>query len=158
MTKRILGIDFGLKRIGIALSDPLNIFAQPLGKVIAGKSPEKSAEIVWNEIRLIMAKRHIEISLLVIGFPLTLKGIEKERAAQVRAFSSTLASISQLPVHHIDERLSSLQAERALQAGTMSRKERAKVVDEVSASILLQCYLDQQRNNNESTSSCHACT
>lgn len=157
--KRVVGLDFGLKRIGWAISDPLKIFAQPIGKIFAGKSPELSAEIVWNEIKAYVQSKKLDISLFVIGFPLTLKGVEKERATEVRRFSAALFTLSNIPVHHIDERLSSLQAEKSLQHLSMNRKERAQHVDEVSASILLQCYLDQPRSPHESSSiSPNACS
>lgn len=142
--KRFVGIDFGLKRIGLALSDPLGLFAQPLGEVLAGKTPEESALKVWSELKEMMKQRKIEYALFVIGLPITMKGDEKERATQVKAFGVALQQTSSLPIQFLDERLSSLQAERSMKSMLMNRKERAKHVDTVSASIILQCYLDQQ--------------
>lgn len=142
MSERIVGLDFGHKRIGIALSDTLFTFAFPIKEISAGTTPEQSAEIVWNEIQQLLISKKCALRLFVIGLPLTLKGEQKERALEVHRFSETLTKLSQKQVHLMDERLSSLCAERALKNLDFSRKKRAKFMDEVSAALVLQSYLD----------------
>lgn len=139
---KMIGIDFGLKRIGIAISDTSCILAFPYKEIAAGKNPEQSADIVWSELQKDMLKNNFNISLFVVGLPKTLKGEIKERALQVEIFSKRLELLSSKPVHYMDERFSTAHAERSLKELSLTRKERSKHIDEVSAALLLQSYLD----------------
>lgn len=143
--KKIVGIDFGLKRIGIALSDSSMVLAFPYCEISAGKNPEESAKYVWEALQKEMREKHFDITLFVVGFPKTLKGEIRERAEQVELFAKTLELLSSKPVHYMDERLSTVQADRSLKALSLTRKERSKHIDEVSAALLLQSYLDMKK-------------
>ena len=129
---RVLGLDVGEKRIGVAISDPLGITAQPLGVI--------GAESGIEELKELMPKHEIE--LIVVGHPLTLKGERGERARSVEEFARNLKTATGVPFTLVDERLSTKAAERIMRE--MGRKpSREKVrVDELSAVIILQSYLD----------------
>ena len=143
---RILGIDYGKKRIGLALSDPLGIIASSLENLDAGYSLQKSAERLVKRLSELAAAGK-EVTEIVLGLPIHMNGSESERSQEVRKLKSLLEEKSHLPVHLLDERLTSVQAERALKEGGFSRKKRTKFVDGVSCVILLQTYLNQQSTN-----------
>jgi putative Holliday junction resolvase len=145
ITKKLVGIDFGLKRIGIALSDSTAVLAFPYKEIKAGKTPEQSAENVWIDLQKEMVVKQFDIHLFVIGLPKTMKGEIKERALQVELFAKTLELLSSKPVQYIDERLSTVQAERSLKELSLTRKQRSKHIDEVSAALILQSHLDLHR-------------
>ncbi len=135
---RVLGLDFGERRVGLAISDPTATIAQPLPALTrrAGKRPpvEAIARI---------AEEH-EATDIVIGLPLTLEGEESDWTRAVRAFGQRLAERTGLPVHYVDERLSSVRAERAVRSLGLPKRERERKdrVDTAAAMLLLQAYLD----------------
>lgn len=135
---RILGIDYGERRIGVAVSDPLGISAQPLPTVTRrrGKRPP------YAELERIVAEW--EAGALVIGLPLTPEGEESDWTAEVRAFGDRLAQRTSLPVHFVDERMTSARAERAMRAIGISRSRRQQKerVDAAAAILILQAHLD----------------
>ncbi len=141
---RILGVDFGLKRIGLAVSDPLKIIASPLENLEAGHTVEASAKRLVEHLETLKKEKGYHIEAIIIGLPLHMSGAESERSNLVRAFKEHIATLSNLPVELFDERLSSVQADRALMETGFSRKKRAEVVDRVSAQIVLQTYLAQR--------------
>jgi putative Holliday junction resolvase len=129
---RILAIDYGRKRIGLALSDPLRIIAQPHGFL------ENNREFDSKLLALIKDR---EISEIVVGLPQSMDGSESEMTREALAFAERLRVLSSLPVHLYDERLTSMQAERALIEGDMRREKRKLSRDAVAASLLLQAFL-----------------
>jgi putative Holliday junction resolvase len=138
---RILGVDTGTVRIGLAVSDPLGIFAQPLGAVQV-KAPASAAD----EVAKIAKERGVE--RIVIGLPRNMDGSLGPKAEEARAFGALLVEKTGLPVDEWDERLSTMAAERALRQSDMSRDKRKKRVDMVAAQIILQAYLDAQRRKS----------
>lgn len=140
MKKRLLGVDFGLVRIGLAVSDPMQIIATPLGSIQGSKNPDRAAHNVAAE----MNKKNLDIGQIIVGLPIHMNGTESERSTQARAFASALEKLSGVPVRLFDERLTSVQAERLMKNANMTRKERASFVDGVSSTILLQSFLDLQ--------------
>jgi putative Holliday junction resolvase len=133
---RIIGIDFGEKRIGVAAGDDRTRLAVPVDTVESRGDPV-------SEIATIAAERHAEA--LVIGLPLSLTGAEGPQAARVRAVVDALAQRLSIPVHTHDERLTTSQAARLPGGGTRKSKGGAASRDAVAASIMLQAYLDSQR-------------
>jgi putative Holliday junction resolvase len=133
-----LGIDFGEKRIGLAVSDPTNTVATPLETLVrrAGKRPPYRAMAA-------LAEEH-EVGRLVVGLPLGLDGEENEWCAEVRAMAEKLASAIGLPVAWVDERLTSVRAERAIRSSGLSRSKREERgrVDAAAAQLILQAWLD----------------
>lgn len=133
----ILGIDFGHARIGLAISDELRLLAHPLETIRANNdSIEKIAEIV----------RERKIDGVVVGVPRHMSGEMGEAAKQTLEFVAKLRAQISCPVETWDERLTTVAAERALrEAGKKTRKTR-NVVDQVAAQMILQGYLDRERN------------
>jgi putative Holliday junction resolvase len=137
---RVLGIDFGLKRIGLALSDPTGTLASPLPTMTrrAGKRPPLKAmeEIIARE----------EVGIIVMGLPLTLEGGDSEWTTEVRRVADALSERTGLPVHLVDERFTSVRAERSIRSLGLSKKkrERKELVDAEAAVLILQSWLDRE--------------
>ena len=134
---RILAFDYGRRRIGLAISDPTRTIASPLTTLTRreGKRPP------WAEIRRVVEEREVEE--FVVGLPLDLAGEEGEWAREVRAFGAQLASRFGRPVHWVDERLTSVSAERVVRGLGLNRGEREQKerVDAAAAAIILQLFL-----------------
>ena len=140
---RVLAIDFGERRIGLALSDPSATIAQPLPTLTrrAGKRPPVAAivEIIQQN----------QVERAVIGLPLNLAGDETEWTATVREFAEKLQQRANIPVEFLDERLTSVQAERAVRSLGLKRSEREQKerIDAAAAILLLQTFLDRQNRS-----------
>jgi len=130
-----MGLDYGEKRIGVALSDPLGLIAQPL-TTLARTSLEKDLDAL-----AVLQEKH-EVRRVVIGLPLSLKGERGDRARAAEGFGRRLERKTGVPVEAWDERLTSVQAERALLEGDVSRKRRREVIDRTAAVFILQSWLD----------------
>jgi putative Holliday junction resolvase len=146
--KRAISFDFGHARIGVSVSDPLQCIASPLAVLTGNKDPARAARNVANELPKILKERNFEIDRMVVGLPLHLNGTESERSQEVKVFAASLESFFHLPIHFFDERLTSLQAERAMKEGSLSRKKRSMFVDEIASTILLQSFLDFQSSKS----------
>lgn len=137
---RILGIDFGERRIGVAISDPTGTLASPLPtlKRRAGKRPPLAA--------IETLARAYEVGALVMGLPLTPRGEESEWSRTVRKVGDALASRTGLTVHYVDERFTSARAERAVRSIGLPRgkREEKERVDAAAAVLILQAWLDRQ--------------
>jgi len=133
----ILGIDFGRARIGLAISDELGLLAHPLETLRANKDAiERIAEII----------RERNIDKIVVGVPRHMSGEIGESAKEALEFANKLRAQIPCPVETWDERLTTVAAERALRgAGKKTRKTR-HIVDQVAAQMILQSYLDRERN------------
>lgn len=142
--KRIVAIDYGLARLGLALSDETKLIASSLQTLQAEKTAEKTAHKLCKELQGHAVANHYEIEEIVIGMPLMMNGSKGMLADEVIHFVSLLKKLFDIPINTWDERLSSVQADRALREGSFSRKRRAKLVDAVTATILLQSYLDKK--------------
>ena len=134
---RILGFDYGRARIGVATTDQRQIIVSPSFVM----EVEKGLLETVKKIKL-KADPQGPFELLVVGLPLLLNGKEGEMALEAKKFAEILKEVFQLPVVLWDERLTSAQADRLMKDDFRSRKERAKSVDTLSATIILQNYLD----------------
>ncbi len=134
---RIVGIDFGLARIGIAISDERQIFASPLKYIEVEKNLDRTLKKVLAEFA-----SYSSIEKIVIGLPLHLNGKESPLSLQVRAFAKRLEELSNLPIILWDERLTSAQVERTLKEASFSRKKRTPLIDAMAAAAILQNFLD----------------
>jgi len=132
---RILALDHGTKRIGIALSDELKMIATPLEFVLA----EPFLEFVTRLKEIIREK---EVELILVGMPRNMDGSYGPAALKVQEFIAVLKDLVAIPIKTWDERLTSAQAQRFLIQGGVRRQERKEKVDKMAASILLQSYLD----------------
>ena len=137
---KILAVDLGLARTGIAISDVNQILASPFC-VIA----EKNKEILLQKIHEICKKEKIE--KIIVGLPRNMYGSEGESAKNCKDFASTLSDITNLPVTMVDERCTTITAHNFLNENNVRRKKRKNVVDSVAASVILQNYLDFFQQN-----------
>lgn len=136
---RIMALDVGDVRIGIAVSDPMGIIANPLETYTRSGDVNRDAQYI---VKLAESR---EVTLFVSGLPLGLNGNENEQTRKTRDFIEVLASFTDVPVHFLDERFTTLSAERTLIQGNVRREDRKKVIDKVAATIILQNYLDSKR-------------
>jgi putative Holliday junction resolvase len=134
---RIVAIDFGLKRIGIAVSDESRKIAFPLTTVPGGKQ-------AISAIQKALTGRTID--LILIGLPLLLTGQEGDMAKVVKEFGAALGAAFHVPVEFVDERFTSQMADRSMREIYLNRKERSAKVDEGAATVLLQSYLERHAN------------
>jgi len=135
---RIMGIDFGTKRVGIALSDELFLTAQGMDSLY-----RSTLEKDLGELSRLAAEK--DVSEIVVGLPLNMNGTYSAKTEEALAFSRALAGAVKVPVKTWDERLTSMQAERVLLEGDVSRAKRKKLSDRIAAQIILQSYLDARR-------------
>ena len=137
---RVLGIDFGERRIGLALSDPTGTLASPLPTVKrrAGKRPPLTTLVA-------IAESH-GVKAVVLGLPLTLSGEESEWTRAVREVGAALSDRTGLPVHFVDERFTSVRAEKAVRSLGLpkNKREQKERVDAAAAILILQSWLDRQ--------------
>jgi putative Holliday junction resolvase len=134
---RVLGLDYGERRIGLALSDPLGIIARPLTII----DRKKTKDYISRISEIISEKK---ITSIVVGLPLTLKGHNSKQTEIVLAFIDQLKSELQIPILSIDERLSSMAAKKSLQIQAVKTGHEKGRVDETAAAIFLQEYLDSK--------------
>jgi putative Holliday junction resolvase len=133
--QRILGVDYGERRMGLALSDPLGMFASPLRTVHVTSMKNACAE-------LISVVAEVDAGLLIIGMPFNMNGSKGEMAEKVDKFIELVKKETDIPVKTVDERLSSQLVEKTLLAADMSRGKRKKVIDKLAAQVILQSYMD----------------
>ena len=134
---RVLAIDHGTKRMGIAISDPSGVIAQPLEFIPS----EPFAAFVERLKALILEK---EVELILVGMPRNMDGSYGPAAAKVQEFVAVIKESIAIPVKTWDERLTSAQANRMLVQADVRRKDRKEKVDKAAAAILLQSFLDSR--------------
>ncbi|PKQ16171.1 MAG: Holliday junction resolvase RuvX [Actinobacteria bacterium HGW-Actinobacteria-7] len=139
---RVIGLDIGEKRIGVAVSDPSQTVASPLVVLDAARVRGDAREL----LRLV---EDYEAGCIVVGLPLSLDGTEGPQATHVRVVAARLASVIPIPFEYFDERHSSSQARRALTLGGVSERRQRGAVDSVAAALFLQNYLDSRRPPGE---------
>lgn len=135
---RILCLDVGSKTIGVAISDPFKITAQALKTIQWDENDMSSADEVLRQII-----DEYAVEKIIVGLPKNMDGSMGERAEMTQIYANRLARQFAMPVELYDERLSTISAERTLLEADLSRKKRKKVIDQLSAVIILQNYLDQ---------------
>ncbi len=138
---RIVALDFGLKRIGMAITDENQIIATALPNIEASRQTETTIQTVLK------ALAPYRIEKLVIGNPLHMNGQASFLGDEVQHFVEALRKHVSFPIVLWDERLSSLQADRSLREGNLSRKKRAKRVDSIAAVFILQSFLETNANS-----------
>jgi putative holliday junction resolvase len=140
---RILALDFGSKRIGLAVSDELGLTAQGL--------PTLQRSNKRNDLdHLRRTIRQYGVSELVMGLPLRMSGSEGVQSDKVQVFAEELRRKFKLPVHLFDERLTSVEANRVLRESDMSIRRRAEVVDQLAAVLILQSFLEFRKAGRSS--------
>lgn len=138
---RVLGIDFGEKRIGMAVSDPTNTLATPLETVSrrAGKRPPLK--------KMVEVAAELDVGQLVVGLPVGLDGEENAWCAEVRTMGLKLGDRLEVPVAFVDERMTSVRAERAVRSTGLSKRAREEKgrIDAAAAQLILQAWLDNPK-------------
>ena len=136
---RLMGLDLGERRIGIALSDPLQLTAQGLSVFQRSGSLKKDLAYLTQIIQ------NYEVEEVVLGLPKNMNGTEGEMALKVRSFGHALAETTGLKIIFWDERLSTNSAARVMIEADVSRKKRKEKIDQVAAVVILQNFLDFQK-------------
>lgn len=136
LNKRYIGLDFGGRRVGVAVSDPGGLIAQPHDTLVV-KSLD---EVVSGVCRLVA---EFDAAGVVLGLPLNLSGDDSDLSTTVRRFADRLRAACPVPIHFEDERLSSKQAEATLHAMGKKIKGNKEKIDRISAALILQTFLDR---------------
>ena len=137
---RVLALDVGDRRVGLAISDPTGLLASPLGHVERGLTDVQD---------IIQTAEENDAARIVVGMPLTLAGESRAQAGKVRQFVRELRSATSIPIETVDERLSTVQAQRLLTdsdrgQGRRFSRDRGRI-DSSAAAVILQAYLDSRR-------------
>ena len=138
---RIMGLDFGSKTVGVAVSDPLGITAQGV-EIIRRKSQSKLRQTLARIGELV---EEYDVNELVLGFPKNMNGTEGARCERTKEFKELLEKRTGLPVALWDERLTTVAADRSMMEKGMGRYERKEYVDEIAAIFILQGYMDAKK-------------
>ena len=137
--KKLLGVDFGLARTGLAHSDDLGIFAIGMGNVKSYNREKAAAEVAAKAIE-------IGAETIVIGKPLNMDGTSGEKVQMVQEFAQMISLHTDIPIEFYDERLSTVSAHRFLSEGIgMKASKHKKIVDSLAAEIILQSYMDSHK-------------
>lgn len=136
---RIMGLDVGEKRIGIAISDPMGWTAQGHSVLMRGK-PQNDME------HLARLCAEFEVEKIVLGFPRNMNGTVGPKAEEIQAYGKAIQEYLALPLEYWDERLTTVAAQRVLLEGNVSRTKRKEVIDKLAAVNILQGYLNRQAN------------
>lgn len=139
---RVLGIDYGRRRIGLALSDEEGILASPFPTYVRGRSEARDITALTSLI-----DKH-GVTAVVVGLPLNMNGSRGEMAHEVEAFADRIRQETALPVELFDERLTSSEAERVLLEADLPRRRRKELRDSLSAVLILQGHLDRQNSSD----------
>ncbi len=136
---RIMGLDVGEKRIGIAISDPMGWTAQGHSVLMRGK-PENDLE------HLSRLCSEFEVEKIVLGFPRNMNGTVGPKGEEIQEYGKVIQEYLALPVEYWDERLTTVAAQKVLLEANVSRRKRKGVIDKLAAVNILQGYLDRQAN------------
>ena len=148
---RIMGLDFGSKTVGVAISDPLLLTAQGI-EIVRRKEENKLRQTLARIEALIVEYGVTEI---VLGLPKHMNDTEGDRAQLARQFGEKLSRRTALPVVYWDERLTTVSADKAMMEAGIRREERKEHVDRIAAVLILQGYLDYRRNKAEDATDGH---
>lgn len=133
---RILGLDLGDKRIGVAMSDPMGWTAQGIAVITSKGSIEADIAKIKEYVE------RYEVEKVIVGLPLNMDGSSGPRAEKARAFANRMAKKLKVAVEMTDERLTTVAAQKLLIEADLSRAKRRKVIDKMAAVLILQSYLD----------------
>lgn len=138
---RIMGLDVGSKTIGVAMSDPMGWIAQGVKTIQRGPT-----DVDCRDLKKMVEE--YEVKKIIVGLPLNMNGTEGPQVANIRRFVEEMQKIiTDIPVEFLDERLSTVAAERSLLEADLSRAKRKEVINHMAAAFVLQGYLDAHREN-----------
>ncbi|MBO5046956.1 MAG: Holliday junction resolvase RuvX [Clostridia bacterium] len=139
VAKKILGVDYGEARTGLAYSDALGLYAVGMGNV-KGYNLEKAAE------EIVKKAKEIGAELIVIGKPFNMNFTAGEKVEKVTELARIIGTLCDIPIDFYDERLTTVSAHQILQTSGVRAKNRKGVVDSLAAELILQGYMDRQKN------------
>ena len=139
---RFLAVDYGIKRIGLAIGDDVTYVASPV-KTIAGCGNVRS-----DAAAVEACAAEYDIDGIVVGLPLNMDDSEGPQAKMVRSFGEALDAMTEHTIHYVDERLSSFAAEELIRPAGLTRKKKRAGADRVAAQVILQSFLDARRNHD----------
>lgn len=139
---RYMGLDYGDKTVGVAVSDEMGITAQPY--ITITRERRNKLRQTCKQIEDIIREKNIEV--IVVGKPLNMNGTEGERIEETREFIEMVRRRTGLTVEELDERLTTVEADRILDATGVTKENRKEYIDKMAAAIILQTYLDMKKN------------
>lgn len=146
MSKRILGLDFGSKTVGVAVSDPTGLIASGV-EIIRREREDKLRQTLSRIEELV---KEYDVEEIVLGLPVNMNNTKGERVEKTMAFKEMLERRIGLPVNLWDERLTTVEADEIMtEVGVKGRQDRKKYVDKIAAMIILQDYMDNKKQNQE---------
>ena len=138
MSGRILGLDYGTKTVGVAISDPLLLTAQELETI----TRDRASKLRHTLVRIKELCDEYQVSTIVLGYPLNMDDSEGFRCEDTIKFKELLEKRVDIPIVLIDERLTTMYADEILEESGVDKKDRKKFIDQIAAAIILQDYLD----------------
>lgn len=148
---RILGLDYGTKTVGVALSDPLGITAQGVETIF--RKEENKLRQTYARIEAIMEENGV--GLVVVGLPKNMNNSEGEMAVRAKEFAANLERRSGVRVILADERLTTVMADKVLEGYSVKKQDRKQYIDKIAATYILQTYLDYVRMNGQNVEDMH---
>lgn len=139
---RVIGLDYGTKTVGVAMSDETGLIAQPLETI----EREKANKLRQTYARIESIIEEYKVEAIIIGLPKNMNNTEGERVEDTRHFASDLERRTGLPIYFEDERLTTVEANRILEDTGVAHSARKEHIDKMAAAIILQTYLDRKRN------------
>ena len=144
---RVMGLDYGSKTVGVAMSDPLMLTAQPVETIT--RNEENKLRKTLARIASLVGEHQVE--RIVLGLPVKMDGCEGERAAKTREFAAMVRQRTGLEPVFVDERLTTAEADEILAETNVLPKDRKKVIDQVAACLILEEYLESLRKSGRET-------
>lgn len=142
---RVMGLDYGAKTVGVAISDELLMTAQPKETI----TRDRESKLRKTLVRIEELVSEYDVGLIVVGLPLNMNDSEGERAQAARAFGEQVSRRTALPVVMYDERLTTVEADEMLQRMEIPREHRKQYIDQIAASVILQDYMTSCREDME---------
>ncbi len=139
---RILGLDYGTKTVGVALSDPLLLTAQEFETI----TRERASALRHTLVRIKEICEEYDVELIVLGYPRNMDDTEGFRCEDTLKFKGLLEKRVDIPIVLVDERLTTVYADEILEESGVAKKDRKKVIDQIAAAIILQDYIDNHKN------------
>ena len=144
MSRRVIAVDLGTRRMGVAVTDGLGLTAQPHA-TLARRGGQRDLDVIAAVVRDVDAER------VILGLPLEPDGTAGRAAKSAQAFATRLRAVLSVPVEFVDESFTTVEAEEVLLAADLSRARRKQVVDRVAAALILRRWLDQRAQNDVGT-------
>lgn len=141
MSGRILGLDYGTKTVGVAISDPLLLTAQELETI----TRERASALRHTLVRIKEICEEYQVEKIILGYPRNMDDSEGFRCEETKEFRKLLEKRVDIPIEYVDERLTTVYADEILEESGVAKRDRKKFIDQIAAAIILQDYLDNNR-------------